>query len=56
MYKLEGFESFRLSTGGLFHRLLNLLHIQQPGRYSFKRRHITLIALCWLPLFLLAAI
>jgi len=55
MYNLEGFASFRLSTGGLIYRLLNLLRIQLPGQYSFKRRHITLITLCWLPLLLLTA-
>ncbi len=56
MYNAEGFESFRLSTGGLVYRLLKLLHIQQPDNYSFKRRHIALITLCWLPLLLFTAI
>ena len=56
MYNVEDFKSFNLSTGGLVYKLLNLLHIQQPGRYSFKRRHITLISLCWLPLLLLTGI
>jgi hypothetical protein len=56
MYNVEDLKSFRLSTGGLVYKLLNLLHIQQPGRYSFKRRHIALITLCWLPLLLLTAI
>ena len=56
MNKVKDYESFRLSTGGLIYRLLNLLRIQQPESYSFKRRHITLIALCWLPLLLLTAI
>lgn len=56
MYRTEDYESFRLSTGGLVYRFLNLLHIQQADSYSFKRRHIALITLCWLPLLLLTAI
>lgn len=56
MSSTDSFESFRLSTGGLVYRFLNLLRIQQAERYSFKRRHLVLIALCWVPLVLLTAI
>lgn len=56
MSSTDSFDSFRLSTGGLVYRFLNLLRIQQAERYSFKRRHLVLIALCWLPLVLLTAI
>jgi hypothetical protein len=50
------YNSFRLSSGGLFHSLLQRLHIQQPGRYSLRRRNVVLIILCWLPLLLLSMI
>lgn len=53
---IEDLESFKLSTGGLVYRLLNILRIQKPGQYSLKRRHLVLITLCWLPLLLLPAI
>ena len=56
MNKTDDYESFRLSTGGLIYRLLNLLHIQQPGSYCLKRRHLVLITLCWLPLLMLTAV
>jgi len=48
-------ESFRLSTGGLFHSVVTRLQIQKPDSYSIKRRILVLIALCWLPLLLLTA-
>jgi len=52
----QGFDSIRLSTGGLIFRFYNLLHIQEPQSYSITRRIVVIITLSWLPLFLLTGI
>lgn len=56
MQNSQDYSSFRLSTGGLIYRFLNLLHIQDPGDYSIRRRIAFLMTLSWLPLLLLTAL
>ena len=55
MTDTTSYESFRLSTGGLFYAVLARLHIRQPDSYSTRRRILVLTTLCWLPLLLLTA-
>ena len=52
----DEYDSFRLSTGGLFYRFFTRIHIQDPDNTTTIRRHAALVTLCWLPLILLTAI
>ncbi len=56
MQNTKDISSFKLSTGGLIHHLLIVLRIQGSTSYSTRRRIIILLALSWLPLFLLTAL
>lgn len=48
--------SLRLSTGGLFYRLLLLLRLVEKNRYRPWRSIVLFSGLSWLPLFILTAI
>ena len=47
---------FRLSTGGLFYRLMRRLRLVEANRYLPWRRITLFIALTWLPLLILTAV
>ena len=56
MEEFSGDPSFRLSTGGLFYRLLLRLRLVEKNRYRPWRRIFLFSGLTWLPLLILSAI
>ena len=56
MNQFDNTKPFRLSTGGLFYRLMLRLQLIEENRYHPWRRIILFAALTWLPLLFLTAV